>query len=91
MTNEIILKNQIQCLKCLDVVESLHTHDFRWCSCKAVAVDGGRDYLRRVGEPENYKELSQRGVINWRKAGLALGKLLEAKRNKDGRSNPAGE
>jgi len=28
------------------------------CSCGAVGVDGGLDYLRRRGEPDNAEEIS---------------------------------
>lgn len=34
-----------------DVIESETRHDFKWCKCKSVAVDGGHDYLKRVGVP----------------------------------------
>ena len=42
-----IIKNQVKCLSCGDIIESTHVHDFKWCSCKNVAVDGGKQYLRR--------------------------------------------
>lgn len=58
MKKIIIRENKIKCLKCGDILISEDAHDFRRCSCKAVAVDGGLDYLRRVGEPEDYEELS---------------------------------
>lgn len=51
-------KNAIQCKKCLDIIESLHTHDFKFCSCKSVAVDEGLDYLRRCGSIDDYTELT---------------------------------
>ena len=54
----IIIKNAIQCRKCGDVIESKHVHDFISCSCGAVAVDGGHDYLRRCGNKEDIIELS---------------------------------
>lgn len=44
-----IKHNAIKCLKCGDVVESVARHDFRWCKCRSVAVDGGKDYLKRAG------------------------------------------
>jgi hypothetical protein len=44
-----IVHNRIMCQSCGDVIESKHRHDFVWCKCQAVAVDGGRSYLRRVG------------------------------------------
>jgi hypothetical protein len=34
-------RHAIQCRKCLETIESKHVHDFKWCSCKAVGVDGG--------------------------------------------------
>ena len=55
---EIILKNEIQCKKCGDIIESKSTYDFKMCTCGACAVDGGREYLRRVGYPNDFIELS---------------------------------
>jgi hypothetical protein len=54
-----ILRNRARCTLCGDVVESRHRHDFRSCGCGAVAVDGGRAYLRRCGEPANLEEMSE--------------------------------
>ena len=54
----MILSNQAQCLTCDDTPWSSHRHDFRHCECGAMAVDGGMDYLRRLGEPENIREMS---------------------------------
>ena len=45
--------NKIKCLKCGDIIESLYRHDFKWCKCKSIFVDGGNDYLRCGGEPED--------------------------------------
>lgn len=36
----------IECPKCKDRIFSWHRHDFKYCSCKEVFVDGGFDYLR---------------------------------------------
>lgn len=41
-----------------DIIESINVHDFKWCSCGAVAADGGREYLRRVGNEDDFEELS---------------------------------
>jgi len=57
-----ILSNKIRCNFCQDTIKSKHRHDFVFCSCGAVAVDGGKDYLRRVfnENPEtDYTELSE--------------------------------
>lgn len=53
-----ITKNAIRCNKCGDVIESVNVHDFKWCSCQSVAVDGGHDYLRRVGNPDDFTDIS---------------------------------
>lgn len=40
-------RNRIQCVHCKDIIESFHVHDFKWCKCGKVAVDGGMDYMKR--------------------------------------------
>ena len=57
-TIEQIRINKIKCRKCGHIIESINVHDFKWCSCGAVAVDGGREYLRRIGNKEDFEELS---------------------------------
>lgn len=54
-----IISNRIKCENCGHVIESHHRHDFVWCKCGTVAVDGGKDYLRRVGDAGDYIELSE--------------------------------
>ena len=54
---EIII-NKIKCKKCGDEIESKTVHDFKFCKCGAVAVDGGHDYLRRLGYREDWEEMS---------------------------------
>ena len=71
----MILQNQIRCNKCGDEPYSANRHDFKYCKCGAVAVDGGMDYLRRIGNPEDYTDLSYsmddqvitdcREALNW--------------------------
>ena len=56
---EKIIVNMIRCKKCGDVIESSHCHDSKFCKCGAVAVDGGKDYLRRCGNREDWEELSE--------------------------------
>jgi len=58
MTTKII-KNAARCLKCRDVVISTHRHDFVSCTCGAMFVDGGNDYLRRGGDIGSIEELSE--------------------------------
>ena len=52
-----IIRNRIKCKKCGEIIESTSRHDFKFCKCGAVAVDGGKDYLRRVGSKDDYEEL----------------------------------
>lgn len=56
-----ILRNAIRCNLCGNVIESEYRHDMRWCECGAVAVDGGRSYLKRsfVNSPKDYTEMSE--------------------------------
>ena len=42
-----IVKNAIRCNFCGEIIESKYRHDYRECTCGRVAVDGGKDYLRR--------------------------------------------
>ena len=55
---EEIISNKIKCKKCGDIIESKSTNDYKRCSCGAVAVDGGKDYLKRIGKEEDYIEFS---------------------------------
>ena len=49
-----ILKNKIKCLRCGEIIESKETNDFVECSCGSVAVDGGKDYQKIIGNPKDY-------------------------------------
>lgn len=54
-----IFLNQAKCLKCNDVITSSHRHDFVWCSCKSLAVDGGSAYSKRLfNKIDEWEELS---------------------------------
>lgn len=35
------IRNAIYCKKCEDTIESKYQHDFKYCSCGAVGIDGG--------------------------------------------------
>lgn len=55
----MILKNAIRCRKCGEIIESASLYDFKWCKCGSVAVDGGRDYLKRSANSlDDFEELS---------------------------------
>lgn len=54
-----IVINKIKCINCGDILESKTPNDFNRCSCGKVAIDGGHDYLKRIGNDEDYIELSE--------------------------------
>jgi len=56
---EKITRNAALCMKCDTLIESKHVHDFVSCKCGAIAVDGGHEYLRRVGDLDGYIDLSE--------------------------------
>ena len=52
MEKEVIISNKIKCKKCGDIIESKSTNDYKRCSCGAASIDGGKDYLKRIGNEE---------------------------------------
>lgn len=46
MNEKKLIKSAIKCTHCGDVIESKHTHDFKWCKCGTVYIDGGLSYTR---------------------------------------------
>lgn len=46
------------CKKCKDLIESRSVHDFKMCTCGSIGVDGGHEYLRRTGHPQDILEMS---------------------------------
>ena len=51
-----MLPNKAKCVKCGIVIESKHRHDFVGCPCGAIAIDGGNEYIRRIGNPDDFDE-----------------------------------
>ena len=61
-----IIRNAIRCKNCGEIIESKYTHDFVPCKCfqksnglTGCCVDGGLSYLRRVGDPDRWEDLSE--------------------------------
>jgi hypothetical protein len=44
-----IIQNEVKCTLCDDIIYSGDRHDFKYCKCGNIAVDGGMAYLRRMG------------------------------------------
>jgi hypothetical protein len=52
-------RHAIQCRKCSETIESKHRHDFKYCSCGAVAIDGGICAGNRIlGDPSDIEDRS---------------------------------
>lgn len=50
-------RNRIRCLKCRDVIEARHQHDFKSCKCGFVSIDGGFEgHWRRLWQGGDHKE-----------------------------------
>mgnify|MGYP001241826894 CR=1 FL=1 len=56
--NTQIIQNELECKKCGDIIYSCNRHDFKYCKCGSIAVDGGMDYLRRVGNVTDFVDRS---------------------------------
>jgi hypothetical protein len=41
-------RHAIYCKNCKETIESKHVHDFKYCSCKAVGIDGGISAGNRI-------------------------------------------
>ncbi len=54
-----LIRNSARCRRCGDHVVSKHRHDFVTCKCGKISVDGGLDYLRRVGEASSFEDTSK--------------------------------
>lgn len=54
-----LTKNAARCINCNTIIESKHVHDFRWCQCKTIFVDGGLEYARRGGNLDMLDDLNE--------------------------------
>jgi hypothetical protein len=54
----MIVQNAVSCLACGDFIFSAHVHDFVTCTCGAISVDGGQQYLRRIGDTSAAVDMS---------------------------------
>lgn len=61
MNKKKLIKNVIQCVHCKDVIESKYTHDFKFCKCGTVTIDGGLSYAKRSfkNSPDDFIDMSE--------------------------------
>lgn len=55
-----IWKNKAKCRKCGDIIQSKFRHDFMSCKCGAIFVDGGDEYWRAGGNPEDFERIMEK-------------------------------
>ena len=53
-----IVLNAAGCRKCKTTAVSQYRNDYASCKCGAISVDGGHDYIRRVGNLEDMIHLN---------------------------------
>ena len=58
--HESKVTNKRQCLKCGETIYSLYRHDFVKCKCGAIAIDGGFDYCRIIGDIRSVKNVKRK-------------------------------
>lgn len=51
--------NAVQCNECGEVIRSRNRHDYRYCKCGSIFVDGGSWYARRGGDMKDYTDLTE--------------------------------
>lgn len=56
---EKIIVNKAKCKKCGDIIESKEVNDFKRCTCGSIAIDGGQEYIKRVGNKDDIIELAK--------------------------------
>jgi len=56
-----------KCNKCGMEIQSMHRHNFVWCSCRSVAIDGGKDYTKMTGNGNDWELLEPVSVETLRK------------------------
>jgi hypothetical protein len=84
----LIIENAAICNKCNDFIVSKTRHDFVECSCGAIFVDGGQEYLRRGGDHTNILDMSWELPDElYNECAKAVQEAMDTNRNKFGIAN----
>lgn len=87
----MIVQNAVICNLCDEFIFSAHRHDFVECKCGNIAVDGGQEYLRRVGKgiaDRTYLDMSWEIPDDvYRACADAAQEAIDTNRNKFGIAN----
>jgi hypothetical protein len=60
-----LIRNAVRCKRCNDIIESKTRYDLQQCSCKCIAVDGGLEDARILGNEEDYESLNEWATIDY--------------------------
>lgn len=55
---------RIKCKLCKDIIWSRYRWDMQTCKCGAISIDGGNDYTKITGFPENVIFLKEKKYGN---------------------------
>ena len=59
VANQNKIETHIKCKKCGTEVSSDTHGDLIPCKCGAISVDGSKDLVRVIGNPEDYEEIQK--------------------------------
>ena len=84
----MIIQNAVTCLSCGDFIFSAYRHHYNQCTCGAIAVDGGQEYLRRVGALDACVDMSWSLPDDlYRACADTVQEAIDSNRNKFGIAN----
>lgn len=57
------MRNRAKCKLCKEIIESFHNHDFVYCKCKEIYVDGGTNcYRAGANDFSNFIRVNDEGL-----------------------------
>lgn len=57
------MRNRAKCKLCQEIIESFHNHDFVYCKCKEIYVDGGTNcYRAGANDFSNFIRVDNEGL-----------------------------
>ena len=79
-------RHALYCKKCKDTIESKSDHDFKYCACGAIGIDGGiSDGNRILG---NIEDMENRSMYCYNNIWLPEEVILDNLKNKFYRQEP---
>jgi hypothetical protein len=73
-------RHALYCKKCKDTIESKSDHDFQYCSCGAIGIDGGISYGNRI--LGNIEDMENRSMYRYNNMWLPEEVILNNLKNK---------